>query len=197
MTSSPMIRHYTELFGVSPRDERRLTLSLRRASASACSGCGVTFAQPCIPDSAAIPARHGRDAKPLHRPDPFPQEPGGQKDRQHPEQRRGDGGILRLWQAHPPPSQGQARQRRRRPSAQARAIATARFANLDRCSAISARNTSIATTRPIRITGSSDPCRAASCARAKVAAKPTRRERGPDQRDRRRRCIAFGRIVAG
>lgn len=31
LTSSPMIRHYTELFGVSPRDERRLTLSLRRA----------------------------------------------------------------------------------------------------------------------------------------------------------------------
>ena len=31
MTSSPMIRHYTEFFGVSPRDERRLTLSLRRA----------------------------------------------------------------------------------------------------------------------------------------------------------------------
>ncbi|MBA3909526.1 MAG: AraC family transcriptional regulator [Rhodobacter sp.] len=31
MTSSPMVRHYTEIFGVSPRDERRLTLSLRRA----------------------------------------------------------------------------------------------------------------------------------------------------------------------
>jgi transcriptional regulator GlxA family with amidase domain len=31
MTSSPMIRHYTELFGVSPRDERRLTLALRQA----------------------------------------------------------------------------------------------------------------------------------------------------------------------
>lgn len=31
MTSSPMIRHYTEFFGVSPRDERRLTQSLRRA----------------------------------------------------------------------------------------------------------------------------------------------------------------------
>jgi AraC family transcriptional regulator, glycine betaine-responsive activator len=31
MTSSPMIRHYTALFGVSPRDERRLTQSVRRA----------------------------------------------------------------------------------------------------------------------------------------------------------------------
>jgi transcriptional regulator GlxA family with amidase domain len=31
MTSSPMIRHYTEFFGVSPRDERRLTQSVRRA----------------------------------------------------------------------------------------------------------------------------------------------------------------------
>lgn len=31
MTSSPMIRHYTEFFGVSPRDERRLTQSMRRA----------------------------------------------------------------------------------------------------------------------------------------------------------------------
>jgi transcriptional regulator GlxA family with amidase domain len=31
MTSSPMIRHYTEFFGVSPRDERRLTQTLRRA----------------------------------------------------------------------------------------------------------------------------------------------------------------------
>lgn len=31
MTSSPMVRHYTEIFGVSPRDERRLTLSMRRA----------------------------------------------------------------------------------------------------------------------------------------------------------------------
>lgn len=30
MTSSPMIRHYTEFFGVSPRDERRLTQSMRR-----------------------------------------------------------------------------------------------------------------------------------------------------------------------
>jgi transcriptional regulator GlxA family with amidase domain len=30
MTSSPMVRHYTEIFGVSPRDERRLTLSMRR-----------------------------------------------------------------------------------------------------------------------------------------------------------------------
>ena len=32
MTSSPMIRHYTEFFGVSPRDERRLTQSMRRAA---------------------------------------------------------------------------------------------------------------------------------------------------------------------
>lgn len=32
MSSSPMIRHYTELFGVSPRDERRLTQSMRRAA---------------------------------------------------------------------------------------------------------------------------------------------------------------------
>lgn len=31
MTSSPMIRHYVELFGVTPRDERRLTQSMRRA----------------------------------------------------------------------------------------------------------------------------------------------------------------------
>jgi transcriptional regulator GlxA family with amidase domain len=31
MTSSPMIRHYVGFFGVSPRDERRLTQSLRRA----------------------------------------------------------------------------------------------------------------------------------------------------------------------
>lgn len=31
MTSSPMIRHYTEFFGVSPRDERRLTQGVRRA----------------------------------------------------------------------------------------------------------------------------------------------------------------------
>jgi transcriptional regulator GlxA family with amidase domain len=29
MTSSPMVRHYTELFGVSPKDERRLTRGLR------------------------------------------------------------------------------------------------------------------------------------------------------------------------
>lgn len=29
LTSSPMIRHYTEIFGVSPRDERRLTKGLR------------------------------------------------------------------------------------------------------------------------------------------------------------------------
>lgn len=33
-TSSPMSRHYTELFGVSPRDERRLTQTLRRAAAA-------------------------------------------------------------------------------------------------------------------------------------------------------------------
>jgi transcriptional regulator GlxA family with amidase domain len=32
MTASPMIRHYTEFFGVSPRDERRLTQSVRRAA---------------------------------------------------------------------------------------------------------------------------------------------------------------------
>lgn len=31
MTSSPMIRHYTEFFGVSPRDERRLTQGVRSA----------------------------------------------------------------------------------------------------------------------------------------------------------------------
>jgi AraC family transcriptional regulator, glycine betaine-responsive activator len=31
MTASPMIRHYVGFFGVSPRDERRLTQSLRRA----------------------------------------------------------------------------------------------------------------------------------------------------------------------
>jgi AraC family transcriptional regulator, glycine betaine-responsive activator len=31
MTTSPMIRHYTEFFGVSPRDERRLTQTMRRA----------------------------------------------------------------------------------------------------------------------------------------------------------------------
>ena len=30
-TSGPLIRHYTQLFGVSPRDERRLTLSVRLA----------------------------------------------------------------------------------------------------------------------------------------------------------------------
>lgn len=35
MTSSPMIRHYTELFGVSPKDERRLTLSLRQSRIAA------------------------------------------------------------------------------------------------------------------------------------------------------------------
>lgn len=35
MTSSPMIRHYTELFGVSPKDERRLTLSHRQSRMSA------------------------------------------------------------------------------------------------------------------------------------------------------------------
>ncbi len=40
MTSSPMVRHYTEIFGVSPRDERRLTLSLRRAG-----GSGVAAAE--------------------------------------------------------------------------------------------------------------------------------------------------------
>ncbi len=33
MTSSPMIRHYTEVFGVSPRDERRLTHGLRGGAA--------------------------------------------------------------------------------------------------------------------------------------------------------------------
>jgi AraC family transcriptional regulator, glycine betaine-responsive activator len=33
LTSSPMIRHYTEIFGVSPRDERRLTQSVRQAAA--------------------------------------------------------------------------------------------------------------------------------------------------------------------
>lgn len=32
MTSSPMIRHYTGFFGVSPRDERRLTQTMRRAA---------------------------------------------------------------------------------------------------------------------------------------------------------------------
>jgi AraC family transcriptional regulator, glycine betaine-responsive activator len=32
-TSSPMIRHYIQLFGVTPRDERRLTQSLRRSGA--------------------------------------------------------------------------------------------------------------------------------------------------------------------
>ena len=31
MTSSPMVRHYTEVFGVSPRDERRLTQAVRGA----------------------------------------------------------------------------------------------------------------------------------------------------------------------
>jgi len=31
LTSGPMIRHYTEIFGVSPRDERRLTQGVRRA----------------------------------------------------------------------------------------------------------------------------------------------------------------------
>jgi AraC family transcriptional regulator, glycine betaine-responsive activator len=35
MTSGPMIRHYVQLFGVSPRDERRLTLSLRQARSAA------------------------------------------------------------------------------------------------------------------------------------------------------------------
>lgn len=33
MTSAPMIRHYTGFFGVSPRDERRLTQSIRRTPA--------------------------------------------------------------------------------------------------------------------------------------------------------------------
>ena len=33
MTSGPMVRHYTELFGVSPRDERRLTKSVRAPQA--------------------------------------------------------------------------------------------------------------------------------------------------------------------
>lgn len=33
LTSSPMIRHYVQLFGVSPRDERRLTQSMRRSGA--------------------------------------------------------------------------------------------------------------------------------------------------------------------
>ena len=32
VSSGPMNRHYTEIFGVSPRDERRLTQSLRRAA---------------------------------------------------------------------------------------------------------------------------------------------------------------------
>jgi transcriptional regulator GlxA family with amidase domain len=31
LTSSPMIRHYTALFGVSPREERRLTLAVRQS----------------------------------------------------------------------------------------------------------------------------------------------------------------------
>jgi transcriptional regulator GlxA family with amidase domain len=35
MTSSPMVRHYTALFGVSPRDERRLTRGLRGMAAPA------------------------------------------------------------------------------------------------------------------------------------------------------------------
>lgn len=35
VTSSPMIRHYTEIFGVSPKDERRLTRALRLARAGA------------------------------------------------------------------------------------------------------------------------------------------------------------------
>ncbi|OYW59872.1 MAG: hypothetical protein B7Z31_05125, partial [Rhodobacterales bacterium 12-65-15] len=30
LTSSPMVRHYTALFGVSPRDERRLTQAVDR-----------------------------------------------------------------------------------------------------------------------------------------------------------------------
>ena len=35
LTSSPMIRHYVELFGVTPRDERRLTQGLRGLAARA------------------------------------------------------------------------------------------------------------------------------------------------------------------
>jgi transcriptional regulator GlxA family with amidase domain len=35
LTSSPMIRHYTTLFGVSPKDERRLTLSARQSRQTA------------------------------------------------------------------------------------------------------------------------------------------------------------------
>jgi transcriptional regulator GlxA family with amidase domain len=35
MTTSPMIRHYTEIFGVNPRDERRLTRAMRMARAPA------------------------------------------------------------------------------------------------------------------------------------------------------------------
>lgn len=35
MTTSPMIRHYTEIFGVNPRDERRLTQAMRMARAPA------------------------------------------------------------------------------------------------------------------------------------------------------------------
>ncbi|MBP9184260.1 MAG: GlxA family transcriptional regulator [Fuscovulum sp.] len=35
LTSSPMIRHYTQLFGVSPKDERRLTLSARQSRLAA------------------------------------------------------------------------------------------------------------------------------------------------------------------
>jgi len=35
MTSSPMVRHYTALFGVSPRDERRLTRTVGRGQPSA------------------------------------------------------------------------------------------------------------------------------------------------------------------
>ena len=35
LTSSPMIRHYTQFFGVSPKDERRLTLSARQSRMTA------------------------------------------------------------------------------------------------------------------------------------------------------------------
>jgi len=35
LTSSPMIRHYTQLFGVSPREERRLTLAVRQSRMNA------------------------------------------------------------------------------------------------------------------------------------------------------------------
>lgn len=35
LTSAPMVRHYVEFFGVSPKDERRLTLSARQTRAAA------------------------------------------------------------------------------------------------------------------------------------------------------------------